>query len=216
MNEQSSQPEHAASIRFVADYQLFGDVEGRAWMVETLDRARQAGQIAAFEVTGSHPGPYGIQLVTFTVDVPLAEDSKWPPSLGYDEAKERAEGLLSEIVGDSDIEVRWASPLQGQPQVAVDRDADRDALDAVASVLADPEWSSEHLEWVADAVAQARPHPGGYETRAEYAAVFATETGRVLPGDNDDDDDDHDFHDESYNRALEEERLGRPLFPNEY
>lgn len=63
---------------------------------------------------------------------------------------------------------------------------DTKAIDLIASILADPEWSVEHIEWVAEAVASVRPNPGGYDTRRDYADVFAVATDRVLPGDNDD------------------------------
>jgi hypothetical protein len=55
---------------------------------------------------------------------------------------------------------------------------DRDAIDQIADLLCDPEWSTAHIEWVADIVGTVRPHPGGHETRDEYADLFSAATGR--------------------------------------
>lgn len=98
-------------IRVVAECQLFSDSEGTAWMTETLNEAMNNGTpdaISAFTVTGCHPGRFGIQLVTFTVDVPLSHFG----FVSFDTAKVTATTLLNRIVGDTDVQVRWLEPRQ--------------------------------------------------------------------------------------------------------
>lgn len=136
--------QHAIGIRFVAEYQLFSDSEGRQWMHDLLWEARYAGTIQDFEVTGSYPGLGGLQLVTFTVDVPLAEGTRWDPSLGYDEAKAEAKTLLREIVGESDVEVRWVSPIDG-PGERVETDECQCYIDPTATEFCQP--VRESLGW---------------------------------------------------------------------
>lgn len=97
------------TVRLVATYQLFGDCEGDEWMNEALALGVENGDLKAFDVTGSHPGPFGIQLVTFTVDVGLGE--RFKPEHSYEETKEVGTALLNTIIGDSDVEVLWVSPV---------------------------------------------------------------------------------------------------------
>lgn len=63
--------------------------------------------------------------------------------------------------------------------------SDRQALDEIANILCEPEWDIAVSEWIADIVGRTeRPHPGGHETRDEYAELFMTATGRdVIEGD---------------------------------
>ena len=97
-------------VRIVANYQLMSDDEGRMWMTETLREARERGDITDFEVIGSWPGVYGIQLVVFTVDVTL-DGGRFKPEYTYDKTKEVASDLLNgPVVPDSDVEVMFISP----------------------------------------------------------------------------------------------------------
>jgi hypothetical protein len=98
------------AVRFVADHQLMSDSEGGAWMTHALTVAKERGDIVGFDVTGSHRGAYGLQFVTFTFDVAFSE--RLPEGVDYPEAREIATALANEIVGDSDVEVRWASPIE--------------------------------------------------------------------------------------------------------
>lgn len=68
---------------------------------------------------------------------------------------------------------------------------DQQAIDKIADILAEPEWSgADFLEWIADVIGTVRPHPGGYPTRKAYAKVFAEATGRdvIELGDEDEDE----------------------------
>lgn len=95
----------ATSVRVVADYQLMSDSVGHDWMAATLQEAEDRGQIAGYTVLGSWPGAYGIQHVAFTVDMQV-------PAGTYEQAREAAEGLLNgPVIPDSDVIVRWLSPL---------------------------------------------------------------------------------------------------------
>lgn len=87
-------------VRAVCDYQLFGDVIGVPWMAERLNDARDEGKIEGFDVFDAVRGVWGIQFVTFTVDLKIK-----PAQL--EDAKELIAVKLMPIIGDSDIEVRW-------------------------------------------------------------------------------------------------------------
>lgn len=104
-------PATVNKLRLIADYQLFSESEGHGWMTQTLTEARDQGLICDFQVTGSYPGAFGIQLVTFTVDVPLGQ-GLFTEDLTYDEARVVAGTFLNEhVVHDSDVSLRWLSPL---------------------------------------------------------------------------------------------------------
>lgn len=101
--------ETAAGVRLVAEYQLFSDHPGRDWMNQTLYQAIESGDIAAYNVAGCYPGPFGIQLVMFTVDVLFGD--RFTTDMGYAQASGVGTALLNEIIGDSDVQVRWVSPI---------------------------------------------------------------------------------------------------------
>lgn len=91
-------------VRAVAEYQLFTDDEGYNWMFETLQQAQAATRIQSFVVLSSERGVFGLQLVTFTVDLYLgAETAKG--------IKRDVRKLLNELIGDTDVNVRWIAPL---------------------------------------------------------------------------------------------------------
>lgn len=57
---------------------------------------------------------------------------------------------------------------------------DRRALDALAVGLGTTfEWGSDELEWIAEAIGTARPHPG--DSADDYVERFEAETGRPAP-----------------------------------
>lgn len=100
-------------VRIAADYQLMSDDPGEQWMTGTLEHAKQIGLIANFKVTGSYVGEWGLQYVTFSVDIPLRENTSFPPNMSYDQCKELADNLLNgPVVPDSDVQVRWVSPIE--------------------------------------------------------------------------------------------------------
>lgn len=68
------------------------------------------------------------------------------------------------------------------------RPTDQSAIDRIANVLAEPEWNVEYLETIADIIGDVRPHPGGHDTREEYATKFWAATRRdVITFDDPDD-----------------------------
>lgn len=93
-------------IRYTAEYQLMSDYMGYEWANLTLVRAKINQEIEDFRVLSSEYGPWGLQLVTFTVDVNV------PGEITYEDAKDYGEHLLNRIVGDSDVSVRWVTHLE--------------------------------------------------------------------------------------------------------
>lgn len=96
-------------VRLIADYQMMGDHDGRTWADIVLGHAKSEGQILDYSVTGSFPGPYGVELVTFTVDV-AAPGPVFPPHTTYEDARPIAEAFLNALVGDSDVDLRFMAP----------------------------------------------------------------------------------------------------------
>lgn len=107
-------------LRLVAEYIVFGDSHGRAFMDAVLGgRVAVKGDITKYEVTGSYVTWFGMQLVTFTVDLSEHHSAKIAEIVlaadreASTRAKEYGEGLLNEIIGDSDVSVRaisWNDP----------------------------------------------------------------------------------------------------------
>ena len=87
-------------VRAVADYQLFGDVDGSSWMLDTLQRATTEGKIKGYNVMSSVTGSWGIQFVSFTIDAEIVPAQ-------FSNAKEILTTWLNSIINDSDVEVRW-------------------------------------------------------------------------------------------------------------
>lgn len=99
-----------AALRIVGEYQMFGDMEGNAWAHLVLGEARDRGLIQDYAVNGAYPGVFGIVLVCFTVDVPI--EGAFSADNSYDEHKKAASDLLNgPVIYDSDVEVRWLSPV---------------------------------------------------------------------------------------------------------
>ena len=101
---------HGPRVRLIADYQMFGDNEGMPWMEQVLANGVAQGDLADFNVTGSHVGAYGIQFITFTVDVDL-DGKRFKEDDTYETTAKVGIELLNEIIHDSDVEIRWVSPL---------------------------------------------------------------------------------------------------------
>lgn len=87
-------------VRALAEYQLFGDVEGVSWMTEHLSRAKTEGHIEGYDVFDAIVGRWGIRLVSFTADVKVSPKQLVNP-------KDVIKPLLDRIVKDTDVEVRW-------------------------------------------------------------------------------------------------------------
>jgi len=106
-------------LRLVAEYQVFGDTHGKEFMDAVLGAAVESGAITAYHVTGSFVSFFGIQLVTFTVDLnehhsaSIEEICKTAASEAVAQATGYGEDLLNRIIGDSDVSVRaitWDNP----------------------------------------------------------------------------------------------------------
>lgn len=99
--------------RFVAEYQMFGDMEGLEWGNLIFNQAKQSNQVLDFEILSSVTGTFGIQLITFTVDLstPVSEfrDTQ--------EAMDWAQSILCGIVNDSDVEVRWVGAVPQEVKI---------------------------------------------------------------------------------------------------
>lgn len=93
-------------IRFIASYQRMGDGEGADWFKAVFDMAAVKDHIADYNLLACERGLWGLELLVFTVDVPPTKE--WLHT-SYDEASEKATTLLNSIIGDSDVEVLWAS-----------------------------------------------------------------------------------------------------------
>lgn len=115
MEQEAAGQDFEMYVKFLAEYQMMGDMEGKDFMTLQLssEMAREEdSRLSAFTVLDSIGGTWGIQLIVFTVDVPVRifenESIK-----SRDDAKDYVQGFLNEIVGDSDVEVRWVSNAVG-------------------------------------------------------------------------------------------------------
>lgn len=111
-HDQPDDEEGVTSVRVVAEYQLMSDEPGRTWMREVLGYAQLGGHITGSRVSGCYPGRFGLQLVTFHVDLSIGVDQAIKPDMSRDQAKAAATALLNQIVGDSDVEVRWLATIR--------------------------------------------------------------------------------------------------------
>lgn len=102
-------------VRFLAEYQMMGDLTGHEFMTQALNAEmakEEDSRLSAFKVLESLPGTWGIQLIVFTVDVPIRHFEQ-EGIKSRDDAKDLVQGWLNEIVGDSDVEVRWVASAVG-------------------------------------------------------------------------------------------------------
>lgn len=95
------------AARASAEYQMMGDFEGTGWAHHVFSIAVAEGKISDYNVLASNIGTFGLQLVQFTVDVPIAKLEGY----SVERAKEWFTDRLNEIVGDSDVEVRWVGQV---------------------------------------------------------------------------------------------------------
>lgn len=99
----------ANTLRGIADYCLYSDMDGREWITLTLRQALRDGHIVDFDVLGSWGGIFGLQHVAFTVDVPCVRE--WA-GFTHEAALKAFTALLSgPVIGDSDVHVRWVAPV---------------------------------------------------------------------------------------------------------
>lgn len=103
-------------LRVVAEYQRMGDGDSAVWMEEILDQAMRRDEISNFKVLGSYTGDWGLDLVIFTVDFDFGDDPEVSAftkteRLTSDIVKSRATDYLDATIGDTDVDVRWVSPI---------------------------------------------------------------------------------------------------------
>lgn len=120
----------ARIVRFVATYQMFGDMTGLDWAELILGKAKTDGRIVDFRALDATVGAFGIELITFTVDAEIT------PELDKDRdaAKEYATDLLTSIIGDSDVDVLWAGAV---PPVKTDEQREQDVRSRMLVVFAE-------------------------------------------------------------------------------
>lgn len=95
--------------RFVADYELFGDVDAAEWMTAVLQKEKDELSIHDFKVLNSTSGAFGIQFVTFIVDMDAPESVLRT----NDEAAAYGVEILNRMIGDTDVSVRWVGAVPG-------------------------------------------------------------------------------------------------------
>ena len=111
---QEQKDEFVPRFRFSAYYNLFGDGDGFAHMQRVLKDAVDEEQIVDYDVLLNLTGYMGIQTVTFTFDVDM------PGETGFAGVTDKAEALMNEIVGDSDVEVYGVTVLNAPEDTAGD------------------------------------------------------------------------------------------------
>lgn len=103
-------PNEAVGVRLLADYQMMGDEDGWLWAEQVLGQAKERGDITGFRVLSSLTGAFGIQCITFTVDVgfthPFTREMDWPMFKAV-----AGDFLNARIIGDTDVSLRFVSPL---------------------------------------------------------------------------------------------------------
>lgn len=88
-------------VRVVAEQQFFSDSEGRAWMTQALQAGKENGDLLAFGVTEVYAGGiFELQLIQFWVELDTI-------TVDYNAMRDEATDLLNEIIGDSDVNVRF-------------------------------------------------------------------------------------------------------------
>jgi hypothetical protein len=111
---QEQEDEFVPRFRFSAYYNLFGDGDGFAHMARVLKYAVDEEQIVDYDVLLNLTGYMGIQTVTFTFDVDM------PGETGFAGVTDKAEALMNEIIGDSDVEVYGVTVLNAPDDSAGD------------------------------------------------------------------------------------------------
>lgn len=99
--------EPVVAARAMVEYQMMGDFEGVGWAHYVLGIAVAEGHITDYNVLACGTEDWGLQIVQFTVDVPITKVE----GMQREEAKDWFTTLANEIVGDSDCEVRWVGPV---------------------------------------------------------------------------------------------------------
>lgn len=93
-------------VRVVATYDMMGDYDGPEWFAKVFGHHEEHGNVEDFAYLTTVDGPFGLQFVTFQVDVRLEGVDNDMKNI-----KELAENKLNELVGDSEIHIHVAQPI---------------------------------------------------------------------------------------------------------
>lgn len=145
---QEQAEEFVPRFRFSAYYNVFGDTDGTYYMRNVLQHAVEAEHILDYDVLLNLTGYMGMQTVTFTFDVDM------PGETGFAGVMEKAECLMNDLVGDSDVDVygvtvlnqpgdpagdepyaQWELNLRAGRDIHDDGSSDTEASDEALAVL---------------------------------------------------------------------------------
>lgn len=90
-------------VRFYADWQILGEVDGREYLDSLLNEAKADGVLEAYEikfVVGRRGEDFFYTYFTADINVDLGASS-------IDELRKDAENLLNTVILDTDVSVRW-------------------------------------------------------------------------------------------------------------
>ena len=98
-------------LKILGEYEVAGDeLDGESLVTGLLFRAKMLGQISDYNVLTDLEDATGTHLVLFLID------KEWDDYLSEDqshqEAMETTTRLVSDIVNDSSVAVRWLAPLE--------------------------------------------------------------------------------------------------------
>lgn len=133
---QEQTEEFVPRFRFSAYYNVFGDGEGTYYVRNILQHAVEADHIVDYDVLLGLTGYMGMQTVTFTFDVDM------PGETGFAGVIEKAEMLMNDIIGDSDVEVYGVTVLNAPG----DTTGDEPEEESLAEWEPLAEWERELLE----------------------------------------------------------------------
>lgn len=91
------------TVRFYADWQILGEVDGREYLDSLLNEAKADGVLEAYEikfVVGQRGEDFFYTYFTADIDVDLGASN-------VDELRKDAENLLNTVILDTDVSVRW-------------------------------------------------------------------------------------------------------------
>lgn len=105
-NQNEGEVEDYITLRLVCDYQMYGDMPGLKWGEHVFSQHKEQGRIEDYNILSSVTGSFGIQFVTFTVDIRV-ESAKMKSAVIGEWLYDRMTGQVCELVGDTDVDVRW-------------------------------------------------------------------------------------------------------------
>ena len=90
-------------LRAVAEQQIFSD-DAHGFITHVLDKGVRDGKILNYKLDGLRPPTWtGVYLAQFTVDLRFNDYKEVDPQT----AKVKVTALLNEVIGDTDVDVRW-------------------------------------------------------------------------------------------------------------